>query len=203
MHVQSRWLAGLVLGIIVSVSSLAQAQSWKPTLRDADELYDAAEDLHDRAEHFRDGHTLQITALLEQQTADLYQLLKRNACATEVVTTLNATGATLQEATMLVSLSCQLRGDRKAQSELANAQRYFEATVERVQCVLESSPPRRSTYHAPTWQAPAPTWYQAPAAPQPYYNSHAAPYGHEVHYHPPAPSAPRGLPRVLVQKIGQ
>ena len=151
------------------------------------------EDLHDRAEHFRDGHTLHVTALLEQQTADLYQLLKRNACAAEVVTTLNATGTTLQEVTMLVSLSCQLRGDRKAQSELANAQRYFEATVERVQCALESSLPGRPAYRAPTWQAPAPTWYQAPVAP----------HGYEVHYHAPAPYVPRGLPRVLVQKIVQ
>ena len=203
MQVQSRWLAGLVFGIIVSISSLAQAQSWKPTLRDADELYDAAEDLHDRAEHFRDGHTMQVTAQLEHLTADLYQLLKRNACATEVVATLNATGATLQEATMLVSLSCQLRGDRKTQSELANAQRYFEATVERVQCALQSSLPSRPAYHAPTWQAPSPTWYQAPVAPQPYYHPHAAPYGHEVHHQPPAPSIGRTLARVIVQKIVQ
>lgn len=191
MQVQRRWLVGLAFGLLLSVGSLAQAQSWKPALRDADELYDAAEDLHDRAERFRDSHTLQVTCQLEQMTADLYQLLKRNACPAEVLPAMNAVGATLEEASMLVSLSCQLRGDRKAQTELANAQRYFQATMDRVQCALESAIPNRSYYRAPVLQVPVlqPQVLQVPV-----------PYGHEVHNHHYRP-APQGLARVRLSGV--
>lgn len=181
MQVHIRWFFALMLGLLLSPASLVQAQSWKPALRDADALYDAAEDLHDRAERFRDSHTLQVTYQLEQVTADLYQLLKRNACPAEVLPVLNATGATLEEASMLVSLSCQLRADRKAQSELVNAQRSFQATMERIQCALESVLPNRAVYRAPVLQVPAP-------------------YGHQVHNH--YHTAPvQGLPRVRLSGV--
>ncbi len=209
MFVQSRWWASLVFGLFVSVGSLAQGQSWRPALGDADELYDAAEDLHDRAERFRDVQAMQVTSQLEHLSADLYQLLKRNACAAEVLPVLNATGATLEQASLLVSLSCHLRDDRKAQAELANAQRYYAETVEHIQCALQHSLPNRPVYRAPTWQAPvpswqapAPTWYQAPV-PQPYVDPRTAPYGYEVRYQQPAPSPGKALARVLVQQILQ
>jgi hypothetical protein len=181
MQVQSRWFGWMVFGLLVCASPLAQAQSWKPTLHDADELYDAAEDLHDRAERFHDTRTMQVTCQLEHLTADLYKLLKRNACAADVLPLLNATGATLEEASMLVSLSCDLRDDRKALSELAKAQRYFQATVERIQCAMGHPP----VYRAPVLVAPAPV---------------PVPYGYEVHhYHQPA--APRALARVRIAAV--
>lgn len=179
MQVQSRWLGWIMFGLLISFGSLVQAQSWRSTLHDADELYDAAEDLHDRAERFRDTRTMQVTSQLEQMTTDLYQLLKRNACATDVLTVLNATGATLEEASLLVSLSCDLHDDRKARAELANAQRYFQATVERIQCALGNPP---------VYRAPVPVLY--PSAPTTY----------EVHhYH--QPPAQRGLARVRIASV--
>ncbi len=193
MHVSGRFSVALCLSIVLCAGQFGSAQSWKPTLHDADELYDAAEDLHDRAERFNDGHTLQVTAELEHLTADLYQLLKRNGCAADVVALLNTTGAVLEQASVQVNLSCHLRTDRKAQSELANAQRYFNATAERIQCALRDSLPSRPAYHAPVWQAPVPSWYQLPPAPQP--------YGYEVRYLPPEPSPTRALVRVRVQSV--
>lgn len=195
MYMQSRWLVGLAFGLVFTSASIAQAHSWKSALRDADELYDAAEDLHDRAERFRDSHTLQATCQLEQLTADLYQLLKRNACPADILPVLNATAASLEEASMLVSLSCQLRSDRKAQTELANAQRYFGATVERIQCVLESVTPSRSVYRAPALRFPQPAY---PAYPSTVPHSHGS--EHEVQNQQPALPF-RGLARVRLSGV--
>ncbi len=202
MQVQSQWFTGFVFAAILSCGGFSQAQSWKPALHDADELYDAAEDLHDRAERFRDHQAMQITAELEHLTTDLYQQLKRNACATEVLATLNATGVALEQASLLVSMNCHLRDDRKAQSELANAQRYFGETVEHIQHALQSCSSSRPAYRAPTAvpvpipvPVPAPSWYQAPT-PAPT----IVPYGYEVQYRNPAPYG-QALPRVRVASV--
>lgn len=143
------FLVGLVvstLGLLVT-SSPVLGQNWRPALHDADELYDAAEDLHDRAERFQDPHVLPVTANLEQLTAQLYQRLKNRACANEVVPLFNATECALNDAIEVVTLSCQMRTDRKSLSEIANARKYFGCVAEHIQCALREIQP---VYHART-----------------------------------------------------
>ena len=213
MQIQGRWLFGLVIGLLSSLAAPVQAQSWKPALRDADKLYHAAETLHDRSEHFRDHHTLAVTARLEHLTEDLYQLLKHNACAAEVSATLNAAGSALELVSSQVMLSCQLREDRRAQTELANAQASFECAYEHIQCALRSAVHEQPVYRAPVWQAPSPSQY-APAphghggsvhggsvygVPQPQPRAFA-PYGYEVQYQHAIPQV-RGLARVRISGV--
>ncbi len=159
----------------------AWADSWKHALGDADELYDAAEDLHDRAQRFKDYRVMPVTENLEHMTADLYQRMKQGACAAEVVPLFNATGAVLEEAAMLVTLSCEMRGDRKSLSELDNARRYYAATAEHIQCILRTSARPaipalpRVQVHAPTVTTPpwatASPYSVTPYGPAPYTNT--------------------------------
>ena len=114
----------------------AWAESWKPALHDADELYDAAEDLHDRAQRLGDPRVIPVTASLEELTARLYHQLKHNACAADVVPLMETTGAVLDEAATLVTLSCEMRSDRKSLAELKNARRYFAATHQQIHCLV-------------------------------------------------------------------
>lgn len=146
MH--ARRIGMIVSGLVVAVFcgttaafSAERPQSWKPAFHDADELYDAAEDLHDRSLRLRDPRVIPLTAELETLTAHLYQLLKHNACAADVVPLMQTIGTLLDEATTLITLSCEMRTDRKTLSELENARRYFAATSEHIHCILHHHGP--------------------------------------------------------------
>lgn len=179
---------GVIDGLLLVALSLsvtgnpALGQNWRPALHDSDELYDAAEDLHDRAERFQDPRILPVTANLEHLTAQLYQRLRNRACANEIIPLVQATESTLNDAIQLVSLSCQMRSDRKSLSEIENARRHFACMVEQIQCALrevQTLHPTHSPYHTLPFNVPQ---FGVPQYSRP---------GHEL---PPASSFPnRGV----------
>ncbi len=164
MTARGRWMILALTTWALLGTATVQAQNWRPALGDADEFYDAAEDLHDRAQKFNDVRVLPLTAELEILTTDLYQLLKNKACPTDVVTTLNAAAATLQQVDMLVTLSCHMSKDRKSMSELANCRKYFDLTSRHIYNALGQThgyPHGHSHGHSHAVPA-VPSWYQAP-----------------------------------------
>lgn len=142
MHLSQIGMAlGRVMVFAFSITAMgdavARAESWKPALKDANELADAAEDLHARARRLGDPRVVPVTADFEHLTRQLYYQLKHNACAADVVPLVETTGAVLSEVVARVKLSCDTHTDRKSMAELNNARRYFAATHDEIHCLVD------------------------------------------------------------------
>ncbi len=215
------WLLSFV--VASSCLSTVRAESWRPVLGDADEFYDAAEDLHDRAQKYSDPHSLQVFCALEQTSKNLYDHLRRNACAAEVLSLLNTSGQLLNQSTALVHSNCELRQDRKALSELDKAHAYYAKTAEHIQCVLRPRShvhvqvaPSTGSYYGPygsNYNAPAQPWngnalpQVQPAYPQDPGWLQSSPYTNPPQYptrynqHQEQESFGKTLARVLISEV--
>lgn len=114
----------------------ARADTWKDALRDADDLHDAVEDLHERAVRLDDHQVLPLTAALDQAAAGLYHELKHHPSPAHVVPALRQTEAILNEASSVIALSHEMHHDRKAMALLKDARHHFVDTAEHIECLL-------------------------------------------------------------------
>lgn len=172
----SQWVAAAALASGLAMAGPAQADTWQDALRDAHDLHEATEDLHERATRLDDHQVLPLTDALDHAAADLYHELKHHPSAAQVVPALRQTEAILNEASSAIALSHDMHHDRKAMALLKDARRHFVDTAEHVECLLpghfnHAAPsPRRyqpqagwpaspfgSQYSAP------PTWYVQPS----------------------------------------
>lgn len=138
-----RWFAAgmLAVGLTVSTTTTryARAESWKPALHDADELADAAEDLHARAERLHDHQIAPTTASLEHWTRVLHQQMKACACAADIAPLLDTVSGLLNQTDALVHQSCLMQSDRKSLAELDEALCHFAEMSLHVDRILASN----------------------------------------------------------------